>query len=135
MRGSSWRGTATLKCRGPGPAIYDHARTALKDRLTGITGGYYVIYVEYRGAKTITIHDVSSSHLWPPPAVLARPPPLRGPTANWNLTLKRLQVIHSLRRLGAPIYDFDPETYHATKKSQEGLIDRSWPTAFFSTPK
>ncbi|KAF4411504.1 hypothetical protein CFRS1_v006528 [Colletotrichum fructicola] len=35
MRGSSWRGTATLKCRGPGPAIYDHARTALKDRTHG----------------------------------------------------------------------------------------------------
>ncbi|KAE9566416.1 hypothetical protein CGMCC3_g17431 [Colletotrichum fructicola] len=66
-----------------------------------ITGGYYVTYVEYRGAKNNTIHD----------------------------------VIHSLRRLGAPIYDFDPETYHATKKSQEGSIDRSWPTAFFSTPK
>ncbi|KAF5500008.1 hypothetical protein CGCA056_v014962 [Colletotrichum aenigma] len=54
--------------------------------LTSITGGYYITYVEHRGAKTITIHD----------------------------------AIHSLRRLGAPIYGFDPETYHATKKSQEG---------------
>ncbi|KAI8234125.1 hypothetical protein K4K57_004939 [Colletotrichum sp. SAR 10_99] len=51
-----------------------------------ITGGYYITYVEYRGAKTITIHD----------------------------------AIQSLRRLGAPIYGFDTENYHATKKSQEG---------------
>ncbi|KAI8309225.1 hypothetical protein K4K61_001953 [Colletotrichum sp. SAR11_59] len=65
------------------------------------TGGYYIAYVEYRGAKTITIHD----------------------------------AIHSLRRLRAPIYGFDTETYHATKKSQEGSIAHSWPTASFSTPE
>ncbi|KAF5482929.1 hypothetical protein CGCF413_v015472 [Colletotrichum fructicola] len=82
-------------------AILSTAGPRLSPSSPIITGGYYVTYVEYRGAKNNTIHD----------------------------------VIHSLRRLGAPIYDFDPETYHATKKSQEGSIDRSWPTAFFSTPK
>ncbi|KAF3812041.1 hypothetical protein GCG54_00015591, partial [Colletotrichum gloeosporioides] len=81
-----------------------------------VTGGYYITYVEYRGAKTITIHDVSFSHLWPPLALLARCPPLG---ANWNLTLKQIQAIHSLRRLGAPIYGFDPETYHPNNKAQQ----------------
>ncbi|KAJ0385954.1 hypothetical protein COL922a_005322 [Colletotrichum nupharicola] len=65
--------------------IYDDARSALKDRLTGIIRDC-ITYVEYRGAKTITIHD----------------------------------VIHSLRRLGAPIYGFDPETYDPRKRKGAG---------------
>ncbi|KAH0427846.1 histone H4 [Colletotrichum camelliae] len=65
--------------------IYDEARTALKDRLTGIIRDC-VTYVEYRGAKTITIYD----------------------------------VIHSLRRSGAPIYGFDPDTYDPTKRKGPG---------------
>ncbi|KAJ0354910.1 hypothetical protein COL26b_002807 [Colletotrichum chrysophilum] len=67
--------------------IYDDARSALKDRLTGIRIiRDCITYVEYRGAKTITIHD----------------------------------VIHSLRRLGAPIYGFDPETYDPRKRKGAG---------------
>ncbi|KAI8189331.1 hypothetical protein K4K53_004203 [Colletotrichum sp. SAR 10_77] len=50
-------------------------------------------------------------------------------------TIPTHDAIHSLRRLGAPIYGFDTETYHVTKTSQEGSIDHSWPTTFFSTPK
>ncbi|KAH7160757.1 histone H4 [Dactylonectria macrodidyma] len=63
--------------------IYEDARAALKERLETILRDC-AIYVEYRGAKTVTIHD----------------------------------VIHSLRRIGRPIYGFDPDTYDARKKTK-----------------
>ncbi|KPM35653.1 hypothetical protein AK830_g10909 [Neonectria ditissima] len=62
-------------------SIYDDARAAMKDRLEMILKDC-VIYVEYRGAKTVTIHD----------------------------------VIHSLKRIGRPIYGFDPETHDDRKR-------------------
>ncbi|KAH7149922.1 histone H4 [Dactylonectria estremocensis] len=64
--------------------IYEDIRAALKDRLEMILRDC-ATYVEYRRAKTITIHD----------------------------------VIHSLRRIGRPIYGFDPDTYDARKKTTQ----------------
>lgn len=62
-------------------AIYDDARAALKNRLEMILKDC-ALYVEYRGAKTVTVYD----------------------------------VIHSLKRIGRPIYGFDPDTYNDRKK-------------------
>ncbi|KAK7418530.1 Histone H4 [Neonectria punicea] len=67
-------------------AIYEEARAALKDRLEMILKDC-AIYVEYRGAKTVTIHD----------------------------------VIHSLKRIGRPIYGFDPDTYDDRRKPKNNL--------------
>ncbi|KAF9766063.1 Histone H4 [Fusarium sp. DS 682] len=61
--------------------IYDEVRAALKARLETILQNC-VIYVEYRNAKTVTIHD----------------------------------VIHSLTRLGRPLWGFDPDTYDGATK-------------------
>jgi histone H4 len=64
-----------------------------------------VTYVEYRKAKTVTVHDVSI--LFPD-------------LSRFMLMIR--QVIHSLSRLGRPIYGFDPDTYSHTvvkKKRQE----------------
>ncbi|KAF4977445.1 hypothetical protein FZEAL_6009 [Fusarium zealandicum] len=65
--------------------IYDEARNALKAYLERVLGDC-VIYVEYRNAKTVTVHD----------------------------------VIHSLRRVGRPIYGFDPDTNNAATKARRG---------------
>ncbi|KAF7560618.1 hypothetical protein G7046_g3526 [Stylonectria norvegica] len=64
-------------------SIYEDVRAALKARLEQILQDC-AIYVEYRGAKTVTVYD----------------------------------VIHSLKRIGRPIYGFDPETYDARKKQK-----------------
>ncbi|KAF4454508.1 histone H4 [Fusarium austroafricanum] len=61
--------------------IYDEIRDALKARLEMILQNC-VIYVEYRNAKTVTVHD----------------------------------VIHSLTRIGRPLWGFDPETYDGSRK-------------------
>ncbi|KAJ0294378.1 hypothetical protein CBS470a_000669 [Colletotrichum nupharicola] len=95
--------------------IYDDARSALKDRLTGIIRDC-ITYVEYRGAKTITIHDVSPNFL----ASACASRQMHPLWAYHKLMLKRFQVIHSLRRLGAPIYGFDPETYDPRKRKGAG---------------
>ncbi|KAM0503381.1 hypothetical protein ACHAP8_003424 [Fusarium lateritium] len=61
--------------------IYDDIRVALKARLESILQDC-VIYVEYRNAKTVTVHD----------------------------------VIHSLSRMGRPLWGFDPDTYSPKKQ-------------------
>jgi histone H4 len=61
--------------------IYDDIRAALKARLESILQDC-VIYVEYRNAKTVTVHD----------------------------------VIHSLSRMGRPLWGFDPDTYSPKKQ-------------------
>ncbi|PHH72730.1 hypothetical protein CDD80_4291 [Ophiocordyceps camponoti-rufipedis] len=63
--------------------IYDEAREALQTFLKTVLRNC-VIYVEHRGAKTVTTLD----------------------------------VIHSLARMGKPIYGFDPMTYDPRKKPQ-----------------
>ncbi|RGP77575.1 histone h4 [Fusarium longipes] len=63
--------------------IYDEIRGALKSRLEMILQDC-VIYVEYRQAKTVTVHD----------------------------------VIHSLSRIGRPLWGFDPDTYNPNKNQQ-----------------
>ncbi|KAF5523023.1 Histone H4 [Colletotrichum aenigma] len=95
--------------------IYDDARSALKDRLTGIIRDC-ITYVEYRCAKTITIHDVTPNFL----ASACASRQMHPLWAYHKLMLKRFQVIHSLRRLGAPIYGFDPETYDPRKRKGAG---------------
>ncbi|CAM1511473.1 Fc.00g089860.m01.CDS01 [Cosmosporella sp. VM-42] len=64
--------------------IYEETRRVLKMRLENILRDC-ALYVEYRGAKTVTVYD----------------------------------VIHSLKRMGRPIYGFDPETYDARKKTKD----------------
>jgi histone H4 len=64
--------------------------------------GDCVAVAEYRNAKTITVHDVSVSR-----------------TGYLLAVLIMMQVIWSLRRLGRPIYGFDPETYHPTTKKHK----------------
>ncbi|KAL4723113.1 Histone H4 [Fusarium chlamydosporum] len=64
-------------------SIYDDVRAALKARLEMILQDC-VIYVEYRNAKTVTVHD----------------------------------VIHSLSRIGRPLWGFDPDTYNPNRKHQ-----------------
>ncbi|KAG8358031.1 hypothetical protein FVEN_g4093 [Fusarium venenatum] len=61
--------------------IYADIRAALKARLESILQDC-VIYVEYRNAKTVTVHD----------------------------------VIHSLSRMGRPLWGFDPDTYSPKKQ-------------------
>ncbi|KAM4056970.1 hypothetical protein HRG_003824 [Hirsutella rhossiliensis] len=65
--------------------IYPEIRLALRDRLETILRTC-TIYVEHRGAKTITTTD----------------------------------VLYSLRKLGRPIYGFDPDTYDGRKKARRG---------------
>ncbi|KAJ4269972.1 hypothetical protein NW762_001644 [Fusarium torreyae] len=64
--------------------IYDEVRNAIKSRLEQILHDC-AIYVEYRNAKTVTLHD----------------------------------VIHSLRRIGRPLWGFDPDTYDGTRKTRQ----------------
>jgi histone H4 len=69
-------------------SIYEDVRGVLKQRLELILS-MCVIYVEHRGAKTVTIQD----------------------------------VLYSLRRIGTPIYGFDPDTFSNVKKTTTQPIE------------
>jgi hypothetical protein len=60
-------------------------------------------YVDYQKRKTATVTDVSLL--------------LRAVLENKKLIIF-FKVIFALRRIGRPIYGFDPETYDGKKKSK-----------------
>jgi histone H4 len=66
-----------------------------------------VAYCEHAKRKTVTVTDVSFiTKLFE------------------DDTTNILKVIFALRRLGRPIYGFDPETYDARKKAAVGAARR-----------
>jgi histone H4 len=60
-----------------------------------------IAYCEYRKAKTITVHDVNSA----------------GPHSDLTIIANVGKVLFSLKRIGRPIYGFDPDTYVPPNKS------------------
>lgn len=67
------------------------------------------MFTEYRGAKTVTIHDVRQK----------ASPNLHSPSS-WRVSdsLFDAQVSHSLRRLGTAVYGFDGDFSSAHRKSR-----------------
>ena len=63
-----------------------------------------ITYTEHRHAKTVTVTDVSNTV---PPRTLD----MAGITRGISKLTRTKKVIFALRRIGKPIYGFDPETW------------------------